>query len=98
MTENKFPELENEFIEYFEVTNLKPSESQLTLLLVLQKVGPLKIVCFLAGSFLFWLDWSWWWDIRQRRSPFLVLFTEDMSISYASSHMFPTLEKYGEIN
>ena len=51
MTENKFPELENEFIEYFEVTNLKPSESQLTLLLVLQKVGPLKIVCFLAGSF-----------------------------------------------
>ena len=53
MTENKFPELENEFIEYFEVTNLKPSESQLTLLLVLQKVGPLKIVCFLAGSFLF---------------------------------------------
>ena len=54
MTEKKSPELENEFIEYFEVTNLKPSESQLTLLLVLQKVGLLKIVCFLAGSFFSW--------------------------------------------
>ena len=46
MTENKSPEFEDEFIEYFEVTKFKTQRIWAEVTAYFKKVGPLKIVSF----------------------------------------------------
>ena len=46
MAENKSPELENEFSEYFNVTKFETQRISVEIAADLQKVGPLKIVPF----------------------------------------------------
>ena len=96
MTENKSPELKDEFIEYFEVTKFETLQISAEIVADFTQScssedcffleGSFEVVSFEAGSFesfRFWEDWSLWGvsnDAILDKEGVLSSFTEDMRL------------------
>ena len=106
MTENKSPEFEDEFIEYFEVTKFKTQRIWAEVTAYFKKswstedcfflAGSFQVVSFKAGSFeffTFWLDRSWWGDKAILNKERVLSLCRLLSIwdFKAEFPMFPTL-------